>query len=163
MNKTWLYYCLLFIVSLQPLSITADETYQDNLEDIPLMDRAAKSDYYLLDPANYTRKSRIGMAIALSLLITASTNYAFPKETIGYFTNQLSAELIAAVARDTPIFKKLVAGGLASMLAASIDWYYLYPLYKRNAGLGVAGTQTCIMFLRDWLMEEGLGMRLPRI
>lgn len=162
MNKNWIYACLLLIASIQPLSLMAVD--DDNMEGVPLLDyRSWGYKYPLIDPSHYNPKTRMSMAIALSLLITASTNFAFPKETIGYFTNQLSAELIAAAARDHHIFKKLLGGGLASMLAASIDWYYVFPAYKRNLGLGVAGTQTCIMFIRDWLLEEGLGMRLPRI
>jgi hypothetical protein len=110
-----------------------------------------------------TRKNRIMLAIAFSIVLTATTNFTFPDETIGYFTNQIPAELIAATTRNHHLVKKLILGVIASVAAGSLDWYIIHPVFKRNFGLGVAGTQTCIMFLRDWLLEEGLGIRLQRV
>ena len=159
MNRNWIYCSLIILASLQSVSVLANS----DSESEPLLLRTDPRSNGFMSLNNYSHKARINLAITLSLLITASTNYAFPEETIGYFTNQLSAEIIAATARDVPIFKKLAVGSVASLLAGCIDWYYMYPTYKRKLALGVAGTQTCIMFIRDWLLEDGLGIRLPRI
>ena len=126
---------------------------------IPL---AAESDDDLFPADKLTSNRRQHITLASAALLTVLVNFSFPEEFIGYFTNQLFAELAGHAYRDVPCGKKVGIGLTASFFAGMFDWYVTYPSTKRNLGLGMAGLQTCIVFAREYMFEQGLGFRQVR-